>query len=119
MVFYINARGKDTQEFIAENGEYIGVLGNKNEENISPADISLEKINKRYENEDKFLVCLILNDTWWVCILFNNADGAKEIKLKYKGKQMYWYWLERKYIQFCLPNIQYKEFEKLFPIYKS
>ena len=47
MVFYIDSRGKDIQEYISENGEYIGTLGNKNEENISPDDISLEKINEK------------------------------------------------------------------------
>ena len=31
MVFYIDAKGCETQEFIADKGEYIGVLGNKNE----------------------------------------------------------------------------------------
>lgn len=114
MVFYIDAKGCETQEFIADKGEYIGVLGNKNEKNISPSDISLEKIHEKLQ-EDKFLVCLILNDTWWVCIVFNNSAGANEIKTKYKGKQMFWYWLERKYIKYCLPNLQYKEFEKTFP----
>ena len=114
MVFYIDAKGCETQEFIVDKGEYIGVLGNKNEKNISPSDISLEKIHEKLQ-EDKFLVCLILNDTWWVCIVFNNSDGANEIKTKYKGKQMFWYWLERKYIKYCLPNLQYKEFEKTFP----
>jgi hypothetical protein len=115
MVFYIDSKGKDIQEFIAENGEYIGTLGNKNDVNISPTDISLEKINEKLK-DDKFLVCLILNDTWWVCVLFNNSDGANEIKTKYKGKQMFWYWLDRQWIKYCLPNIKYKEFEKIFPV---
>jgi hypothetical protein len=44
MVFYIDAKGIEIQEFISENGEYIGVLGNKNEKNISPSDISIDKI---------------------------------------------------------------------------
>jgi hypothetical protein len=39
-----------------------------------------------------------------------------EVKTKYKGKQMFWYWLDRKYIKDCLPNIKYKEFAKIFPV---
>lgn len=114
MLFYIDAHGQSIDEYLAENGEYIGLLGNKKGNNISPNDISIDKINEKLK-EDKFLVCMILNNTWWVCVLFNTSDGAQEIKSKYKGKQMIWYWLERKYIKQCLPNMQYKDFEKIFP----
>ena len=114
MLFYIDAHGCGIDEYLAENGEYIGMLGNSNRTNISPADISIDKINEKLK-EDKFLVCMILNNTWWVCVLFNTSAGAKEVKTKYKGKQMIWYWLSRECIKRCLPNMQYKEFEKIFP----
>jgi hypothetical protein len=114
MVFYIDSRGCGIDEYLAGNGEYIGMLGNPSGDNISPSDISIEKINEKLNN-NKFLVCLILNNTWWVCVLFNTSDGAKEVKSKYKGKQMLWYWLDREHIKRCLPNMQYKEFEKIFP----
>lgn len=114
MVFYIDAPGKGIEEYLADHGEYIGLLGYENGKNITADDISIDKINKKLE-EDKFLVCLIMNNTWWVCVLFNNSDGAKEINSKYKGKKMLWYWLERQFIKHCLPNMKYKEFEKIFP----
>jgi len=114
MVFYIDSRGEAIEEFLARNGEYIGILGSKTEKNITADDISLEKINERLKN-DEFLLCLVMNGTWWVCVLFNNSDGAQEVKKKYKGKIMLWYWLSRQWLKFCMHNIQYKDFLREFP----
>lgn len=114
MIFYIDAKGEGIDEFLADKGEYIGMLGSKTEQNITPNDISLERINEHLK-EDKFLVCLVMNGAWWVCVLFNNSDGAQEIKQKYKGKIMLWYWLSREWLKFCMHHMQYKEFIKEFP----
>ena len=115
MIFYIDARGEGIDEYLAEHGEYIGMLGSKiKEDNMKPDAISIQKINEKLA-QDKFLVCCIMNMTWWVCILFNNADGAKEIKSKYKGKVMLWYWISRDCIKYCMHHMQYKEFLKEFP----
>ena len=114
MDFYIDAKGEGIDEFLADNGEYIGMLGSKTEENISPDDISIEKINGRLK-ADEFLLCLIMNGAWWVCVLFNNADGAQEVRSKYKGKIMLWYWLSRDRLKYCMHHMQYKEFLKEFP----
>ena len=114
MVFYIDARGQDIAEYLAENCEYIGILGSKTEKNITPADISLQKINEHLAN-DEFLVALVMNHTWWLCLLFNNVDGATEMKMKHKGKITLWYWMSRDCLKFCMHNLQYKEFLKEFP----
>jgi len=115
MVFYLDVRGQDINEFLAENCDYIGILGSKNEDvkNITKEDISLDKINEHQE-KNEFLVALIMNSTWWVCILFN-ADGAKEYKEKYKGKPTLWYWVSRDVLKFCMHHMQYKEFLREFP----
>jgi len=114
MVFYIDSRGTAINEYLAENCKYIGILGSKTTNNITPDDIALAKINEHLANNE-FLVCLVMNSTWWVCILFNNADGARELKEKYKGKIMLWYWITRDQLKFCMHHMQYKEFCKEFP----
>ena len=113
MLFFIDAKGQSIQEYLAENCEYIGILGSSSEKNISPAEISVDRINEMMK-QDKFLVCLIMNSTWWICILFN-SDGAKEIKSKHKGKIMLWYWMTRDQLKFCMHHMQFKEFLKEFP----
>ena len=114
MVFYIDAKSDDIFDYLSENGEFIGTLGSTTSQNITPNDISIDKINEKLK-EDKFLVCAIMVSTWWVCVLFNNADGANEIKRKYKGKLMSWFWLSRENLKFCMHKLQYKEFLKEFP----
>jgi hypothetical protein len=32
---------------------------------------------------------------------------------------MLWYWISRDNLKFCLPHMQLKEFEKIFPIIKK
>ena len=114
MIYYIDAKGESIDEYLASNAEYIGMLGSKTEKNITPADISLDKINERLKM-DQFLVCCIMNATWWICILFNSPDGAKEIRTNHKGKLMLWYWMTREQIRYCMGSIHFKEFEKEFP----
>ena len=114
MIYYIDSRSVAINEYLAENCEYIGMLGSKTEQNITPADISLEKINARLA-KDEFLVCCIMNSTWWICILFNNPDGAREIKENYKGKIMLWYWIKRDTLKQCMHHMQYKSFARDFP----
>ena len=59
MVFYLDVRGQDINEFLANNCSYIGILGSKSEDvvNITKEDISLQKINEHQAN-DEFLVAL-------------------------------------------------------------
>jgi len=114
MVYYIDARGENINEYLAENAEYIGMLGSKTEKNITAEDISLDKINERLK-QDQFLVCCIMNGAWWICILFNNPDGAREIRTQHKGKLMLWYWMTRAQLKFCMGTMHYKEFEREFP----
>lgn len=113
MLYYLNSHGSSIQEYLAENGEYIGILGSKEDNNIKPSDISLDKINEHLL-KNEFLVCCILNGSWWVALIFNTKEGATEIKLKYKGKPMLWYWVKRHKIEECLPHIKLKEFENEF-----
>jgi hypothetical protein len=118
MLFYLDAHSYTIQEYLAKVGTYIGMLGNPDGVNIKPQDISLNKI-KEHEKNDEFSVCSILNGSWWIGILFNTQEGANEIKMKYKGKPMLWYWISRDNLKFCLPHMQLKEFEKIFPIIKK
>ena len=115
MIFYIEPKGTEILEYFAERGEYIGSLNSNDPETkkIKKEDISIQRINEQL-NIRKFLVCVIFFNTWQFCILANTSDGLNEIKTKYKGCQMFWYWLDEKYIQNCLPSIQYKEFKKIF-----
>lgn len=113
MVFYIDGYGQPIEEYLPKNASYIGMLGNPDEKCITYDDISLAKIEE-HKKIDEFLLCLVMNGTWWNCILFN-SDGAKEIKAKYKGRVMLWYWITRERLKFCMHNLQYKEFLKEFP----
>lgn len=115
MIFYIEPKGKEILEYIAEYGEYIGLLNSNDPtaKNINKTDISIQKIEEHL-NERKFLVVVIFYKTWQICILANTSDGFNEIKTKYKECQMFWYWLKEEYIKNCLPSIQYKEFKKIF-----
>lgn len=115
MIFYIEPKGEEILEYIAERGEYIGALNSNDTEikNINKNDISIQKIENNL-NERKFLVVVIFYNTWQFCILANTSDGFNEIKTKYKQSQMLWYWLKEEYIKECLPAIQYKEFKKIF-----
>lgn len=115
MIFYLDARGQEINEYIADVGDYIGILSpSKENSNLKPDDISIDKINSHLA-KDEFLVVVIMNQTWWVSLIFNNVDGANELKKKYKGKVMLWYWVKRENIKFCMHNMQYKEFLKIFP----
>lgn len=115
MLFYLDAHSISIQEYLADKGDYIGMIGSPENVNITAQDISLEKIQE-HEKNNEFLICSILNGSWWVAILFNTPEGAAEIKSKFKGRTMLWYWLKRSDLKFCLHHIQNKEFDKLFPI---
>ena len=115
MIFYIEPKGIDVLEYIAERGEYIGALNSNDKDTkiINKTDISIQKIEENLKDR-KFLVVVIFYNTWQFCILANTSDGFNEIKTKYKQNQMLWYWLKEEYIKNCLPSIQYKEFKKIF-----
>lgn len=110
MLYYLDAPGESIQDFLANNGNYIGILGSKDDKNISPSDIALDKINEHLKNNE-FLICCILNGSWWNALIFNTSEGAFELKTKYKGKPMLWYWLKRDKVEFCLPHMKLKQFE--------
>lgn len=115
MIFYIEPKGSEILEYMAERGEFIGPLNSvdPNIKNINKSDISIQKIEENIKLR-KFLVVVIFYNTWQFCILANTVDGFNEIKTKYKTHQMFWYWLKEEYIKECLPSIQYKEFKKIF-----
>ena len=115
MIFYIEPKGQDVIEFLAENGEYIGSLNSpdSNAKALTKEDISINNINEKLK-EQKYLISLVFYNTWQICILANTADGLNEIKTRYKSNQILWYWLGEEYIQQCLPNMQYKEFKRIF-----
>ena len=114
MVFYLEPKIEPLIEYLANRGEYIGTLNcEESEEKLTKEDVSFEKIQENLK-QNKFLVVLIFNRTWELCILFNNSDGARELKSKFKECRMIWYWLDGKYMQDCLPHMQYKQFLKMF-----
>lgn len=114
MLFYLDAHSESIQEFLSREGEYIGALGTPEGATIKKDDISIDKINEHQANNE-FLVCSIMNSTWWIGILFNTPEGANEIKTKYKGKVMLWYWLKREKLESCLHHMQLKNFNLEFP----
>ena len=113
MLFYLDSRGESIQEYLAREGNYIGSVGTE-ESTLKKSDISLENIIAK-QNEDQFLVCCVMNGAWWVAVLFNTPEGAAELKAKYKGKPMLWYWVTRENIEYCLHHIQMKYFNLEFP----
>lgn len=117
MIFYIEPKGEDTLEYLAKNGEYIGVLNSpdQNAKKLIKSDISIEKIDEKLK-DGKFLVSLVFYNTWAIALIANTSDALAEIKTKYKSNQMLWYWLDNEYVKDCLPSIQYKELKKIFQI---
>ena len=113
MIFYLEPKLDNLIDYLAKRGEYIGTLNCDNNENITKSDISFDKIQENLKN-NRFLVVLIFNKTWELCILFNTSEGAAEIKTNYKTCKMIWYWLDGKYIKECLPHMQYKQFKQIF-----
>ena len=115
MIFYIEPKGQDVIEFLADKGEYIGSLNSSdiNAKVLTKEDISINNINEKLK-QNKYLIALIFYSTWQICILANTSDGLNEIKTKYKSNQILWYWLDEEFIQLCLPSMQYKEFKRIF-----
>ena len=113
MLYYIDAHGESIQEYLAREGEYIGGIGIA-ENTLKKEDISLENI-KTKQDDGIFLMCSVMNGSWWVGILFNTPEGAAELKAKYKGKPMLWYWIERDKLEACMHHMQLKNFNLEFP----
>ena len=115
MIFYIEPKGCEILEYIAERGLFIGTLNSpdKTAKKLEKDDISIERIEEHLKDH-KFLISVIFYNTWQICIIANTSDGLNEIKSKYKACQMIWYWLDEQYIRECLPSIQFKEFKKIF-----
>lgn len=114
MLFYLDAYSESIQEFLSREGEYIGALGIAEAPTLKKDDISLEQIQKHQANGE-FLICSIMNGSWWLGILFNTPEGAAEIKAKYKGKPLLWYWLKRDKLEHCMHHMQLKNFNLEFP----
>lgn len=114
MLYYLDSRSEPIQEWLSENGEYIGIIGGADGNTITAKDISVEKIEE-HKKERKFLVCAALVGTWWVAVLFNTPEGAAEVKAKYKGKPLLWYWIDKDKLEFCMHHMQLKYFKKEFP----
>lgn len=113
MIFYIEPKGEELIEFMAENGEYIGTLNSPDSEAkiLEKSDISIEKISNKLK-ENIYLACLIFHNTWHICIIANTQEAFNEIKTKYKSNQMLWYWIGDEYVKRSVPNIQYKNLRR-------
>ena len=90
MLYYLDSRSESIQEWLAENAEYIGIIGGAEGNTITSKDISIENV-------------------------FNTPEGAAEVKSKYKGKPLVWYWLDKEKLEFCMHHMQLKNFKKEFP----
>lgn len=113
MLYYIEPKGAEVQDYLAENATYIGASHCEDEPELDFDNISFDKIHENKEN-DIFLACLILNKTWYNAIAFVNLDAVNEITKKYAENKKIWYWISYEKLKPTIRRMDLEEFNKSF-----
>ena len=113
MLYYIEPKGAEVQDYLAENAIYIGASHCDDEPELNFDNISFDKIHENKEN-DVYLACLILNKTWYNAIAFVNLDAVNEITKKYAENKKLWYWISYEKLKPTIRRMDLEEFNKSF-----